>query len=207
MDLRISFFLLFILFMGGHSLSCYGCPGVSGICMTSQCPTGSTGCFRTAFIANGVTVIGKGCASGGCPNGSINLGAGRVNPTCCNTDNCNAQDADLSNNAPNGMMCYYCNGQSCSNKLNCSGSEDRCGTVTATFYGPPLVLKGCVSKSICDAPVFISGVNSTSCCEGNLCNGVNSVIQSTTQSANSAQSVTQSFLFLCCSLLSFILLH
>uniref|UniRef100_A0A671PBY4 UPAR/Ly6 domain-containing protein n=1 Tax=Sinocyclocheilus anshuiensis TaxID=1608454 RepID=A0A671PBY4_9TELE len=53
------------------------------------------------------------------------------------------------------------------------------------------VVKGCVSKDICDS--MVSSVEDISCCEGNLCNG--------------AQSVTQSFLFLCCSLLSFILLH
>ncbi len=56
-----------------------------------------------------------------------------------------------------------------------------------------MTAKGCASKSICDAPYFIPTVENVSCCEGNLCNGVN--------------SVTQSVLFLCGSLFSFILLH
>ncbi len=55
-----------------------------------------------------------------------------------------------------------------------------------------MVTKGCASQSMCDATASVPNVGSISCCEGNLCNG--------------AKSVTQS-LFLCGSLLFFILLH
>uniref|UniRef100_A0A672KJX4 Uncharacterized protein n=1 Tax=Sinocyclocheilus grahami TaxID=75366 RepID=A0A672KJX4_SINGR len=83
----------------------------------------------------------------------------------------------------NGMKCYSCDGKSCSNTVTCSGSEDRC--ITAT--GENLLKRRLKSF------LFLLCLGDISCCEGNLC--------------NSAQSVTQSFLFLCCSLLSFILLH
>ncbi|KAI2651597.1 Prostate stem cell antigen [Labeo rohita] len=55
----------------------------------------------------------------------------------------------------------------------------------------PRVLKGCISQHLCNS--IVSGPEVISCCSGNLCNG--------------AQSVTHSFLFLFCSLLSCILLH
>ncbi|KAL1253354.1 hypothetical protein QQF64_018047 [Cirrhinus molitorella] len=112
---------------------------------------------------------------------------------CCNTDRCNAQDAPDPSNVPNGMTCYSCDEKSCSNIVSCSGSEDRCLTATGTLSVLSVVVKGCVSKSICDAERSVRDIENTSCCEGNLCNG--------------AKSITQSFLFLCCSLLSFILLH
>ncbi|XP_058613455.1 urokinase plasminogen activator surface receptor-like, partial [Onychostoma macrolepis] len=144
--------------------------------------------YHSCVLVNSTTLKVKSCAPSVCPSGSVNLGIGRVSSVCCNTDLCNAQDApDLSNNAPNGKKCYYCDGQSCSNTVSCSGSE--CNSLG----GQPTPVKGCASKSICDAPNLIPTVDGVSCCEGNLCNG--------------AQSVTQSFLFLCCSLLSFILLH
>uniref|UniRef100_A0A8C1RBW2 UPAR/Ly6 domain-containing protein n=1 Tax=Cyprinus carpio TaxID=7962 RepID=A0A8C1RBW2_CYPCA len=217
MDLQISVFLLFVLFTGGHSLSCYDCISPQGSCnQTSQCTTGSNNCFRTILTYNSATVIVKSCAAG-CPSGSINLGAGRVDPVCCNTDLCNTKDTpDLSNNTSNGKTCYYCDGRSCSNTVSCSGSEDHCFSVFGTLQGQPWVLKGCVSESICNATFNIPYVNGISCCKENLCNGVRSVnqisaessTQSTTKSPNGSQSVTQSFLFLCCFLLScFILLH
>ncbi|KAK2872337.1 hypothetical protein Q8A67_022234 [Cirrhinus molitorella] len=194
MDLQITVCLLFILFAGGHSFSCHQCSNTSSSCnQASQCPTGISNCLSATATGN-TTVKVKSCAPASCPNGSVNLGIGRVSSVCCNTDLCNAQDApDLSNITPNGKMCYYCDGQSCSNTVSCSGSEDRCFNATASMGGQSTVVKGCASKSICDTPNLIPTVGEVSCCEGNLC--------------NSAQSVTRSFLLLGWSLLSFILLH
>ncbi|XP_048054002.1 prostate stem cell antigen-like isoform X2 [Megalobrama amblycephala] len=199
MDLQISVFLLFILFTAGHSLSCYECNGLTGSCvdqMELTCPSGSTHCESLTAV----TQIGhitseekrKGCVSA-CQNGSINLGLARMTTTCCNTDLCNLQDAPDPSNVPNGKKCYYCDGLTCSNTLSCSGDDDRCITARVASGGPPAVVKGCVSKSFCGATTSVRNVESFSCCEGDLCNG--------------AQSVSQSFLFLCCSLLSYFLLH
>ncbi|KAK2872336.1 hypothetical protein QQF64_018073 [Cirrhinus molitorella] len=193
MDLQVSVFLLFILFTAGHSLSCYDCPDVLGSCTLSQCATVLTNCFSATVTVNSTTLKLKSCAPSVCPTGSINLGIGKGSSLCCSTDLCNSQDAPDSSSTPNGKSCYYCDGQSCSKTVSCSGSEDRCFNATVVIGLQSQVLKGCVSKSFCDATTLIPSVGKVSCCEGNLCNG--------------AQSVTQSFLFLCCSLLSFILLH
>uniref|UniRef100_A0A9J7Y2Z4 UPAR/Ly6 domain-containing protein n=1 Tax=Cyprinus carpio carpio TaxID=630221 RepID=A0A9J7Y2Z4_CYPCA len=192
MDLQISIFLLFFLFTAGHSLSCYEC--TSQTCTQEiQCPYGLTSCLNAKFNVYVAPVTVRGCAPSVCPSGSINLGFGRGSSLCCNTDLCNDQKLPDPANAPNGMKCYSCDGNTCSNTVKCSGTEDRCFKATATIGGKSQVLKGCVSKSLCDATKLIPGVESASCCEGNLCNGVS--------------SITQSFLFLCCSLLSFVLLH
>ncbi|KAF4114286.1 hypothetical protein G5714_004509 [Onychostoma macrolepis] len=97
----------------------------------------------------------------------------------------------------NGHKCYYCDEQSCSKKVNCSGSEDRCFKATGSFGGHMMFVKGCISKAICNATTSDPIVRDVSCCEGDLCNHPESV----------AQRTTQSFLLLCCSLLAFILLH
>ncbi|KAK2872338.1 hypothetical protein Q8A67_022235 [Cirrhinus molitorella] len=132
MDLDISVFLLFVLFTAGHSLSCYNCTNALGSCnQTSQCPTGFTNCISETSIVNGTTVKVKSCFASVCPSGSINLGIKKNSSVCCSTDLCNAQDApDPSNNTSNGNKCYYCDEQNCSNTVSCSGSEDRCVTVT-----------------------------------------------------------------------------
>ncbi|KAI2643898.1 Phospholipase A2 inhibitor LNF2 [Labeo rohita] len=179
----------------GHSLSCYNCASVLGFCtQTTTCSSVFTNCFSATLTLNSSTVKLKSCAPSACPSGTINYGIGKGSSLCCNTDLCNSQDApDSSTNTPNGKSCYYCDGQSCSKTVSCSGTEDRCFNATVSTGAQSQVLKGCVSKSFCNATTLISYVQSASCCEGNLC--------------NNAKSVTQSFLFLCCSLLSFILLH
>uniref|UniRef100_A0A8C1DGT3 Lymphocyte antigen 6 family member M7 n=1 Tax=Cyprinus carpio carpio TaxID=630221 RepID=A0A8C1DGT3_CYPCA len=219
MDLQISVLLLFAIFTGGHSRSCYDCLSLTGSCtQTSQCPTELTKCLSATVTVNSTTVKVKSCAPAICQSGSVSLGIGKGSSQCCSTDLCNLQDAPVSTynvvctvrqgprkesksifppvdpaNTPNGKTCYFCDGNTCSNTVSCSGSEDRCFNATVSFGGQPVVVKGCASKSICDVSNLIPTLNGASCCEGNLCNG--------------AQSVTQSFLFLCCSLLSFILLH
>ncbi|XP_048035731.1 urokinase plasminogen activator surface receptor-like [Megalobrama amblycephala] len=180
----------------GHSLSCYECKSQTGSCAgqtVKTCPGGSSQCLSsTAVPQNGTKEKIKHCAPV-CQNGSLNTGSSKLTISCCNTDQCNTNDAPDYANVPNGKTCYSCDGQSCSNILNCSGTEDRCITATATVGGQSAVLKGCASKSMCDAASSVPNFASISCCEGNLCNG--------------AQSVSQSFLFLCCSLLSYFLLH
>ncbi|XP_048035721.1 phospholipase A2 inhibitor NAI-like [Megalobrama amblycephala] len=202
MDLQISVFLLFILFTAGHSLSCYECMGLNGSCADQKlktCPSGSLQCeSSTAVVQVGdITskVKAKDCASD-CQSGSMNLGTVKATGSCCNTDQCNLQDAPDPSNVPNGKTCFSCEnrtGQTCTSILSCSGTEDRCIKATVNFEGQSVSVKGCASKSVCDATTSVSGIVSFSCCEGNMCNGV--------------QSVSQSFLFLCCSLLSYFLLH
>ncbi|XP_052443315.1 phospholipase A2 inhibitor and Ly6/PLAUR domain-containing protein-like [Carassius gibelio] len=197
MDLQTSVFLLFSLFTAGHTLSCYVCSGVTGSCSdqtVKTCPSGSYKCVSlTAVTKDGAKIKFKDCVPD-CASGSMNLGIMRSSSVCCNTDGCNVQDApDPSTRTPNGKTCYSCDGQSCLNKLSCTGNEEHCINGTWTVSGMSILVKGCASKSICDAgssDIYVKGI---SCCPGNLCNGV--------------QSVSQSFLFLCLSLLSFILLH
>ncbi|XP_026089875.1 urokinase plasminogen activator surface receptor-like [Carassius auratus] len=196
MDLQISVFLLFALFTAVHSLSCYQCTSLSSTCPQTTCSDGVTSCISASlYLGNGSIITAKSCALQiGCPSGSINLGIGRIASTCCDANLCNSLDAPDPPTVPNGNKCFSCIGDSCSNSVNCSGTEDRCFKATGNFQSQPIAVKGCVSKSICDiVSVFDTFVGGVSCCSGNLC--------------NSAQSVTQSFLFLCCSLLSFILLH
>ncbi|XP_058613740.1 lymphocyte antigen 6B-like isoform X1 [Onychostoma macrolepis] len=200
MDLQISVFLLFSLFTEGHSLSCYECMSMTGPCTNQNlktCPSGSSKCMSSTAVTQVGDISAKmkvkNCAVD-CQNGSMNLGIFKTSSVCCNTDKCNIQDPpDPSTGAPNGKKCYSCDVQSCSNILSCSGIEDRCFKATGSFGGQSMVVKGCLSKSLCDTAASAGDVQGVSCCSGNLCNGV--------------QSVTQSFLFLCCSLLSFILLH
>ncbi|XP_067232250.1 uncharacterized protein [Chanodichthys erythropterus] len=187
MDLQISVFLLFILFTAGHSLRCYECMSLTGSCADQKlktCPSGSSQCMSLTTVAqfgdNSVKVKIKDCVPA-CLSGSMNFGIIKVTISCCNSDQCNLQDAPDPN--PNGKKCYYCDGKSCSKTVSCS----------ETSGGQSAVGKGCASKSMCDATASVPGVARISCCEGNLCNG--------------AQSVSQSFLFLCCSLLSYFLLH
>ncbi|XP_051733837.1 urokinase plasminogen activator surface receptor-like isoform X7 [Ctenopharyngodon idella] len=197
MDLQISVFLLFILFTAGHSLRCYECMNVVSSCADQKvntCPSGSSQCMSTTRVTkDGSKNKYKSCVPQ-CQSGFVNIGTAKSTVTCCNTDECNVQDApDRSSNVPNGKKCYYCDGESCTNTVSCSGTENYCIHVIETFGNQSVVSKGCVSKSFCENTAQGPRVQNISCCEGNLCNG--------------AQSVSQSFLFLCCSLLSYFQLH
>ncbi|XP_067278798.1 urokinase plasminogen activator surface receptor-like isoform X1 [Pseudorasbora parva] len=200
MDLQISAFLLLILFTAGNCLKCNVC--VADSCVETTCSSGLTNCVSATYTTvspnNTSTVKAKMCVRpSDCITGSYNIGVSKASTSCCSTDLCNVQDAPDPSNSPNGKKCFYCDlNNDCSSTLSCSGSQDRCIKITGTIANQTLVVKGCASKSYCDAGTSVSNVNlagSISCCEGNLCNG--------------AQSVTQSFLFLCGSLLSYFLLH
>ncbi|RXN31018.1 urokinase plasminogen activator surface receptor-like protein [Labeo rohita] len=217
--------------------TCYSCDEKS--CLNILSCSGTEDRCLKATVGITTTMKAKDCAAD-CASGSMNLGILKNSFACCNTDQCNVQDAPDPSNVPNGKTCYscdekscsnilscagsedrclkatdprtdsngkkcyYCDGKSCSNILSCSGKEDHCITATGSFVDQSLVVKGCASKSICDATTSVTDVQTISCCEGNLCNNDANIGP---QSANSAESVTQSFRFLCCFLLSFVLLH
>uniref|UniRef100_A0A671PJ62 Uncharacterized protein n=1 Tax=Sinocyclocheilus anshuiensis TaxID=1608454 RepID=A0A671PJ62_9TELE len=165
-------------------LSCYDCISVLGSCdQTSQCPTESTNCFGECDVKQKRMFYRQSelLLFHERPGRQKSFTMRTYNVVCSIRPGPIFPPVDPSTNAPNGKTCYSCDGQSCLNTVSCSGTEDQ------------VAVKGCASKSICDVPNLIPTVNDVSCCSGNLCNG--------------AQSVTQSFLFLCCSLLSFILLH
>ncbi|ROJ30556.1 hypothetical protein DPX16_1535 [Anabarilius grahami] len=221
MDLQISVFLLFILFTAGtktnsfynvpgykyrsfwSSRYCYECmDDLRGSCVKKavKCPFGFSECFSSTtvielgFLGLNTDVMKKTCTVG-CRSGSLNFGNVKTSTSCCGTDFCNAKDPDPRKNTPNGNKCYYCDDQSCSNILSCSGTEDRCLTSTVSLGGPPLVVKGCISKSLCDTPTS-TDIPEFSCCEGNLCNGDKHATQGVTQSSmyNRDKRVTQSFI-------------
>ncbi|XP_050949717.1 CD59 glycoprotein-like [Labeo rohita] len=130
MDLQISVFLLFVLSTAGHSLSCYECSGLLGDCThqtVKTCPSGSSKCLSVTTTLRSVSTKKKfkGCVAD-CATGSMSHSPAKVSSVCCNNDQCNAQDAPDPSKVPNGKTCYSCDGQSCSNRVSCSGSEDRC---------------------------------------------------------------------------------
>ncbi|XP_067232157.1 urokinase plasminogen activator surface receptor-like isoform X1 [Chanodichthys erythropterus] len=136
MDLQISVFLLFILFTAGHSLRCYECNGVTGSCAdqtVKTCPSGSSHCVTSTAVVQVGDIRSKAtmkdCAPA-CQRLSANFGVLKTTATCCDTDQCNLQDADPSSNIPNGNKCFSCDGQSCSNIVTCLGTEDRCVKAT-----------------------------------------------------------------------------
>ncbi|XP_026121046.1 urokinase plasminogen activator surface receptor-like [Carassius auratus] len=184
---------------------CYECRGLGSYCPEKPvfCPIGFSKCMSTTTILQiGDTAIKmkqKECIED-CQDSSVNYGILKTRFSCCSTRLCNYRDApDPRTNAPNGRTCYSCDGQSCSNTVSCSGTEDRCITATVTYRGPPMLFKGCASKYICGA-LKCSFIHNVSCCEGDLCNGDKRVNQAVTQGfRNNAdesvnQSVTQSLL-------------
>ncbi|XP_056587460.1 urokinase plasminogen activator surface receptor-like [Triplophysa dalaica] len=181
MDLYIIAVVLFSLFDGGHSIKCYQCTDVTGPCVgaETECPALLTACASATVVGyignNVVTTKVKSCNSPlTCGNGSVNYGIARetISMKCCNTDLCNSQDVPDSNTIiPNGKQCYYCDGNNCSNKLKCLGTEDYCIKAKANFDSLPATVKGCVSKSVCDITSLVpEGYVDVSCCQGDLCN-------------------------------------
>ncbi|XDV38261.1 hypothetical protein PO909_007705 [Leuciscus waleckii] len=195
MDLQLSVFLLFVLFTGGRSLSCYECTSLTGSCAEQRvttCPELSTTCISSTAVAliegNPFKAKFKGCVpSNACPYTSIS--SANVSLFCCNKDLCNAKDADvlfcteLSGDSspniftvpsipipnppiPNGKRCYYCIGQSCLNIMDCSGGQDRC--IKGTGENLETNFNGqSFPINGCANKAVCESVASFSCCKGN----------------------------------------
>ncbi|XP_050948466.1 phospholipase A2 inhibitor and Ly6/PLAUR domain-containing protein-like [Labeo rohita] len=230
MHLQASVVLLLILLTGGFSLNCNNCRK-GETCKKSTCSNQQSKCASSKIveysgqyrklteqrIGNSTrlkpnqamcelvgTKVGfnsTSCAMAHeCENWSISTGCWRkeYSALCCDTNNCNnrvAPDFNTYSHRSNGKRCYTCDSKDCLKIMNCWGNEDYCFSSNKTLSHQSVAKKGCASKSACERELErIAGpYGNVTCCEGNLCNG--------------AQSVTQSFLFLCCSVLSFILLH
>nr|XP_055035413.1 urokinase plasminogen activator surface receptor-like [Misgurnus anguillicaudatus] len=202
MELKIFILLFCALFTGGHSLKCYECSGEVGSCVSRETtcrgyPPATCASVISVQPTGGIEVkkLSKGCeVKEHCISGSVNYGLQRNITKCCNTDLCNRNEAtDYNFNSPSGKQCYYCDGQSCFNRVNCLGDEDHCLKTTLTAGSVSVTLKGCASKSYCDATSEGTDYINFSCCKGNLC--------------NSAKSVTQNLLFILWPLFFYILIH
>uniref|UniRef100_A0A3B1KAW7 Snake toxin/toxin-like domain-containing protein n=1 Tax=Astyanax mexicanus TaxID=7994 RepID=A0A3B1KAW7_ASTMX len=125
----------------------------------------------------------KKCAtSPECVSGSMNLGAMKisVNTKCCSTDLCNSQSVPaLPRGSPNGRKCYTCDNNDCTGIVDCEGDEDHCVNIKSSAGNVMVTLKA-VSAKVCVMEVrgacSTAGVSeSVNCCQGNLCNGAESV--------------------------------
>ncbi|XP_066528936.1 phospholipase A2 inhibitor gamma subunit B-like [Hoplias malabaricus] len=187
MKLQITLLLVCGLYPSALSLNCYQyIPGPSGTCTTTQtvCPSQ---CVSATVIVNATgqkkEISTKDCASAAeCVSGSLNLGIMKttINTQCCSTDLCNSQNPPaLPTKSPNGKQCYYCTDKNCSEIVDCLGDEDQCISATVSADGVQMGMKGCATRSICNAPtgsMQTAGISGdVSCCSGNLCNGAEGV--------------------------------
>ncbi|XP_050948467.1 uncharacterized protein LOC127152089 isoform X1 [Labeo rohita] len=203
MHLRDSIVLLFILLTGGFCLDCYDCDDKSlDLCEEKTCNNEESMCASitieevedAGFCVVVTVTTEKRCAMlEECkPWSTKRTRSKSVSVQCCNTNLCNKPDYY---SYENRRRCFTCDKEDCSYEVFCQENEDYCFTAYKNHsqYQPQTV-KGCASTNFCyNKTEGLDFVGNVTCCWGNLCNG--------------AQSVTQIFLFLCCSLLSFILLH
>ncbi|KAK6469109.1 phospholipase A2 inhibitor and Ly6/PLAUR domain-containing protein-like [Huso huso] len=168
-----------VLLPAVSTLRCHSCRSTTGPCTGTSytCTSGEQQCLTsTSKEITGdfsTMVYSKSCASSAdCSTPmSINYGFTRstINAKCCNTDLCNTETIPAyEGTTPSGLECYGCKTMDCSSYITtkCLGNENRCMMIVAgTENGGQQILKGCVSKNVCDA------VHEYKCCEGNLCNG------------------------------------
>ncbi|XP_026140971.1 urokinase plasminogen activator surface receptor [Carassius auratus] len=122
-----------------------------------------------------------------CVTGSMNSGKSKVtlNSQCCNADYCNYVNApDLPVKPLNGKKCFTCNGTAdCTSTMACEGDETQCFITTVDVNGKKVTTKGCSSTLFCGNGTLALGLPVQSygfgayrkCCEGNLCNGAQSL--------------------------------
>ncbi|XP_058265273.1 urokinase plasminogen activator surface receptor-like isoform X1 [Hemibagrus wyckioides] len=181
MKFLLTLLLISVLFSQVLSLMCQEC--FSEQCGQKNCPDQCTS-LTLYVVASGknVTSVIKTCAIPEmCSPGSINLGEVVMtsNAMCCSSTLCNIETLPvLPLPQPNGKMCYSCKNNDCSQTVDCAGNEDRCITETATLLGMKVTMKGCVAKAFCSSNELLNPLGNDTinvqCCEGNLCNGVDS---------------------------------
>ncbi|XP_017342726.1 urokinase plasminogen activator surface receptor isoform X2 [Ictalurus punctatus] len=206
MKLSIMLLLIFMLSSEVLSLMCQKC-----------IPSGITPCTRTQItcpdkcLSATVSVSSSGtdmnvnlqtCGTSSlCVNESMNVGIMNIatNVQCCITDLCNNRTpAAPAQQFPNGKSCFTCVANRCSGTVNCVGNQDFCISASVQQGNNALYMKGCATKSACDASAGVSSQQGVApvnvqCCAGNLC--------------NSAEIFTLSFFLMIVPLICSILFH
>ncbi|XP_053866812.1 phospholipase A2 inhibitor gamma subunit B-like [Malaclemys terrapin pileata] len=164
--------ILAALLATGSCLQCEVCEGQGTSCTGTMktCPAGLDSCAisltMTTLAGVNTQRIHKGCVmSSQCRAGpiSMNLGQGmttRMGVACCVGDACRTTTITVppADTKPNGHRCpacYVMNAGQCNEQIiECTGSETRCldaaGTITSGRNPVQMVMKGCVSQSICN---------------------------------------------------------
>ncbi|XP_050786324.1 phospholipase A2 inhibitor gamma subunit B-like isoform X1 [Gopherus flavomarginatus] len=172
MEASLVICILAALLATGACLQCEVCEGQGTSCTGSMrpCPAGEDSCAIAVTVTTmaGVNTqsIHKGCVmSSQCRASliSMNFGYGmttRTSVACCLGDTCRTTTVAVppADPKPNGRRCRGCyalNADHCNEQtINCTGSETRCldatGTITSGRNPMQMVMKGCVSQSICD---------------------------------------------------------
>ncbi|XP_047454698.1 urokinase plasminogen activator surface receptor-like [Mugil cephalus] len=178
-----------VLLPEASTLRCYDCPPPTGTCTkTATCPLEKNRCAALRLVSYlGASelqdVSEKSCVEPElCGQHSLNTGLSRdiLNVECCRTDLCNTQPApEVVPDGLNGRKCYFCDGKTCSNTVNCLGNEYYCMKTTVYTDGQqPVTMKGCASTGFCSTTPTTQMTRATigeiSCCQGDYCNSASS---------------------------------
>ncbi|KAF4078470.1 hypothetical protein AMELA_G00199450 [Ameiurus melas] len=201
MKLSITLLLICMLPFEVLSLICQQCIS-SGItqCTQTTCPDQCLS--ATVSVSSNVNVNLQTCGTSSlCVNESLNVGIMDIatNVQCCNTDLCNTGTlAAPPQQSPNGKSCVTCDNNGCSGTVNCVGDQTFCISASVQQGNNGVYMKGCATKSACDASAGVSSQQGVAlvnvqCCAGNLC--------------NSAEIFTLSFLLIIVPLICTIVFH
>ncbi|XP_027675028.2 phospholipase A2 inhibitor NAI [Chelonia mydas] len=171
MEASLAVCILAALLATGACLQCEVCTGVGNNCTGSMqtCDPGQDSCgiFLTEVIVAGMKTqtILKGCVtSSQCKAGPVSMNFGNevtssTSIACCVGDACKTVNVTLppADTKPNGRSCpgcYALSTEQCHEEtVKCTGAETRCldavGTVTIGGSPMQMVMKGCVSESMC----------------------------------------------------------
>ncbi|XP_072556461.1 phospholipase A2 inhibitor and Ly6/PLAUR domain-containing protein-like [Paramormyrops kingsleyae] len=186
MKCLVQLILACVLFSEAYTLRCYECTGEESCNGTEKsCPSSDYRCGRANYFENkGGTLHrlmhSKACMEPSqCSSGSVSFGTGgfAYHPECCDSDLCNGEDhnVSISTHSLNGLKCFACLDDVCTNSVDCLENEHFCMSATANIFKLSHHIKGCVSESLCpsrDVTIHMGpllGIN-MKCCKGELCN-------------------------------------